>query len=120
MKDLRALAVAIGDALAVLSDTPLNKYPTLGGLSFEEKAAQVSKRTAELALRTRQGWKAKILELVQRELTQAIEKGREGDDEGSHRLFVDAEMHFRQYERGEEPRITFIAGPNGDLVKSNE
>lgn len=57
--------------------------------------------------------------MVQKEVAGAIEKARAGDEEGSHRLFVDAEMHFRQYERGDPPKATFVAGPDGQLVKED-
>lgn len=115
---VRSIAVAVSDGLAVLADFPLSSYPTPGGLSFEEKAAQVADRLASLVKRTRQGWKRDLLELVQKEVAGAIERARAGDEEGSHLLFVDAEMHFRQYERGEAPKVTFIAGPDGQLTKA--
>ncbi|MCU0698196.1 MAG: hypothetical protein MUC96_16955 [Myxococcaceae bacterium] len=115
----RSIAVAVGDGLAVLADFPLSDYPTPAGLSFEQKAAQVAERLAALVTRTRQGWKKELLELVQKEVAGAIEKARAGDEEGSHRLFVDAEMHFRQYERGDPPKATFVAGPDGQLVKAD-
>lgn len=118
--ELRALAVAVGDGLVVLEMNHLSDYPTPAGLSFEQKAAQVSARLAELLRRTRVEWKRALLQLVARELSQGIEKGRQGDEEGSHRLLVDAQFHFREYERGEPPRTTFLAGPDGVLAKADD
>ena len=57
---------------------------------------RATRELEELTSRTRKGWKRQLLELVQRELAQAIEKARLRDEDGSHRLFVDAEIHFRQ------------------------
>jgi hypothetical protein len=118
LADIRSLALALGDGLAVLADFPFSAYPTPGGLSFEQKVAQVEGRLTELLSRTRPTWKRELLALVQKEVSAAVERARAGDEDGSHRLFVDAEMHFRQYERGEPPKVTFIAGPDGQLTKS--
>ncbi|GMU63396.1 MAG: hypothetical protein AMXMBFR34_51590 [Myxococcaceae bacterium] len=117
LADIRSLSVAVGDGLAVLADFSLAGYPTPAGLSFEQKAMQVAGRLEDLVNRTRQGWRRQLLELVKAEVAQGIEKARMGDEEGSHRLFVDAEMHFRQYERGEESRVAFVAGADGKVEK---
>ncbi len=118
LEDLRALAVAVGDGLTTLAMSDLHSYPTPAGLSFETKAAQVARRLDELSRRTRVQWKRELLELVQKELAAGIEKAKAGDEDGSHGLFVDAELHFRQYERGEQPRVAFLAGPDGTVTKT--
>lgn len=120
MQKLRTLALAVGDALAFFQTSQLTDFPLPTGSTFEELVGRTTRELEELTSRTRKGWKRQLLELVQRELGQAIEKARLGDEDGSHRLFVDAEIHFRQYERGDEPRVTFIASADGELVKTKE
>lgn len=106
--------------LATLVSYPTDAYPLAPGVTFEVVAARATETLSELARRTRRGWKLKLLELVQVELAKGLEKARTGDENGAHRLLVDAHLHFRQYEQGVEPRVTFIAGPNGDLQKLDD
>lgn len=115
---LRALALAVGDTLTFLATSTPDDFPLPDGASRDECVRELAAELLDLTSRTRQGWKKELLELVQKEVAGAIEKARAGDEEGSHQLFVDAEMHFRQYERGEAPKVTFVAGPDGQLTKT--
>ncbi len=117
--DLRTLAVAVGDGLVVLADFRLADFPTPGGMSFDQTTAQVRERLAALRARTRVEWKQKLLDLVSSEFEEGIARSKHGDDAGSHKEFVDAHFHFRQYERGEEPRTSFVAGPGGQLTRAD-
>ena len=115
---VRQLAVDVGDQLVVLETSILSDFPLPSGTTFDAYISRLEGRLAELLSRTRPTWKRELLALVQKEVSAAVERARAGDEDGSHRLFVDAEMHFRQYERGEPPKVTFIAGPDGQLTKS--
>ena len=116
----RELAVRIGDSLTILVDTEPSEFPLPNGRTFEREAEKLLARVAELANRTRVEWKKKLLELVGQEVVAAQDALiREHDAPRSHQLLQDAELHFRQYEQGVEPKVTFIAGADGSLVKAD-
>ncbi len=116
----RELSVQIGDSLVLLSDTAANEYPLPNGQTFEDEIAFILNSIVALEERTRIKWKKDLLNLVGIEVSAAQDAFlRERNEKKARRLLADAEMHFRQCERGDEPKTSFLAGPDGQITKTD-
>jgi hypothetical protein len=117
---VRELAVRIGDSLTILADTAPDEYPLPNGRRLEREVEELLPRLVTLVSMTRIEWKRRLLEQVGEEVTEAREallRAREGAR--AQQLFQDAESHFREYEKGTESRVAFVAGADGSLTKTN-
>lgn len=104
--------------LSALTHTPPTQFPVGGGLTFEATVEYVLKRLESLIQRSRIAWKTQSLALTRDEVLRARDAFiTKRDEEETWRLFSEAKYHFAQYERGDAPRTTFVAGPNGELEK---
>lgn len=114
----RRTAVEAGDALSVLVTFAPAKFPVEGGLSFDGTVSYVLERLDRLVQWSQVEWKTQSLSLAREEVTRARDVFlTTGDEEEAWRLFSEAKYHFAQFERGEPPRTTFVAGPNGELER---